>query len=354
MTHPVLPPYEPAAPPDPAQLPEAVQVLLLIAGKWTSQAVSVAATLGVADLLVDGPRSVEELAQATDTDARMLYRVLRSTAAVGVFAELPDGRITLTPLAEYLRDDVHGTMRHFAVLAGHDFTWRPYGHLVHALKTGDHPFEHVHGQRPFEYMEGHPELAAIFNNAMTAFTEASSGEIAADYDFTPFRLIADVGGCHGYLLGSILREYPGTTGLLFDQPHVVDGALPVLERLGVTERVRRVGGDFFSEIPAGADAYVLRAVLHDWSDDDSVAILTNVRRAMGANSEARLLIVETVVSPGNEWDFGKLLDLEMLVNVGGQERTKDEWHRLFERSGFELESVNETMPPQSILVGRPT
>jgi len=353
VTYPASLPYEPAAPPDPAQLPDPVQVLLLVTAKWTSRAISAAAKLGVADLLAEGPKPVEELARATGTDSRMLYRVLRCIAAVGIFAELPDGRIALTPLAEYLRSDVPGTMRHFAIMTGEDFMWRPYGHLVDAMKTGKQPFEHVYGQRVFEYMESHPELEAVFNNAMTSFTERAAVEIALDYDFSPFSVIADLGGGHGHLLGSILAEYPDITGVLMDRPQVVDGALPVLQRLGVEERVRRFGGDFFKGVPEGADAYILRTVLHDWSDDESIAILTNVRRAIGANSEARLLIMETVVSTGNEWDYGKIMDIEMMVNVGGQERTEDEWRRLLELSGFELESVSETLPPTSILAGRP-
>jgi hypothetical protein len=343
----------PGGQPDPAQLPEPVQLLLLVTSKWISQSISAAAKLGIADLLAGGPRTLEELARETDCDARTLHRVLRAIATVGVFAELPDGRIALTPLAEYLRSDVPGTMRHMAIMTGEDFMWRPYGHLLHTLRTGEQAFEHVYGERIFDYMERHPQLEAVFNNAMTAFTEESADEIAIDLDLTGARIVADVGGGHGHLVASLLGANPGLTGILFDRPHVVDGAGPVLGRTGVTDRVTCVGGDFFRAVPPGADAYVLRTVLHDWSDDECVQILRNVRTALDGRPGGRLVILETVVSPGNEWDFGKLMDIEMLVNVGGQERTEDEWRALLERSGFRLEGVEPTMPPLSIIAGRP-
>jgi O-methyltransferase domain len=342
-----------AAPPDPAQLPEPVQLLLLVTSKWISQSIHAAAKLGIADLLADGPKTVDELARATECDAGLLHRVLRAIAAVGVFAEQSDGRIALTPLAEYLRSDVPGTMRHMAIMTGEEFMWRPYGHLVHALRTGEQPFEHVYGERVFDYMERHPQLESVFNNAMTAFTEESAEEIAADLDLTSSRVVADLGGGHGHLVASLLRANPALEGILFDRPHVVEGAGDVLRRLGVEDRIARVGGDFFREVPRGADTYVLRTCLHDWSDDESERILRNVRAALDGRPDGRLVILEAVVSTGNEWDFGKLMDIEMLVNVGGRERTEDEWRRLLERSGFELTGVEPTMPPLSIIDGRP-
>ena len=340
-------------PPDPAQLPEPAQLLLMLFGKRLAQCLYVAAKLGVADLLIDGPKPIDELAAATGCQPRPLYRVLRALATHGVFAELPDQRIALTPLAQYLRSDTPGTIRHMAIFTGDESMWRPYGNLLHTLRTGEPAFRHVFGQDVFAYMEARPELAAAFNDAMTAFSQQFSHAIANSFDFSRFGVIADIGGGHGYLLSAILHANPAACGVLFDQPHVIASAPSALEGQGVADRVVLKGGDFFHEVPAGADAYILKMVLHDWNDADAEAILRCVRAAIGDRREARLLLMESVISPGNEWDMAKLIDIEMLVNLGGLERTAAEWQTILERAGFEIVGESTTIPPMSIIETAP-
>jgi len=350
---PTEPTYDDADPPDPAQLPRPVQLLLMLEGKRLAQCIYVAAKLGVADLLIDGPKPIDELAAATGCQPRPLYRVLRALGSHGVFAELPDRRITLTPLAEYLRSDIPGSVRHMAIVTGDDAIWRPWGQILHTLRTGEPAFTHVFGQDVFAYMKERPELAGAFDDAMTAFSQRHSPAIASSFDFSRFGVIADIGGGHGYQLSAILRANPAANGVLFDQPHVIAGARPVLEDAGVADRVVLIGGDLFGDIPAGADAYVLTAVLHDWNDADAEAILRRVRVAIGGRREARLLVIESVIPPGNAWHLGKLIDIEMLVNVGGMERTADEWQTVLQNTGFGIVGVSPTIGPYSIIEAAP-
>jgi hypothetical protein len=341
--------YDPAPPPDPAELPEPVQLIRMVVGKWLSQCIHAAAKLGIADLLADGHKPLEELAAATGCQPQPLYRVLRALAAHGIFAELPDQRITLTPLAEYLRSDVPGSVRPMAIVAGDECMWRPYGHILHTLRTDEPAFTHVHGEDTWTYMAQRSELAAAFNDAMTAFSQQDAPVLARSFDFSRFGVITDVGGGHGYLLSAILRAHPRTSGVLFDQPHVVAGARPVLESAGVADRVTPVGGDFFRDVPAGADAYVLKTVLHDWKDEDAGTILRRIRSAIGDRDDVRLLLIEAVIPDGNAWHMGKLMDIEMLVNVGGVERTEEEWRTLLGDAGFAVVGVSPTIPPHSII-----
>src|SRR5918998_1631551 len=220
---------------------------------------------------------------------------------------------------------------------------------MHTLRTGEPAFTHVFGQDVFAYMEERPELSAAFNDAMTTFSQQQAPVIANSFDFSRFGVIADVGGGHGYLLSAILRANPAASGVLFDQPHVIAGARSMLQGAGLSDRVVLVGGDFFCEVHEGADAYVLKTVLHDWSDADAEAILRRVRSAIGDRREARLLLIESVIRPGNAWDLGKLIDIEMLVTVGGRERTDEEWRTVLERANFEIVAVSPTIPPLSII-----
>ncbi|MBA2558655.1 MAG: O-methyltransferase [Propionibacteriales bacterium] len=343
-----------AAPPDPAQLPESVQMLLLVTGKWVSQSIYVTAKLGLADLLAKEPQTAEQLAAATGVAPTPLYRCLRAAASVGVFQEHPGGIFTLTPLAETLMTDVAGSMRHAAIMFGEDFMWRPYGHIMHTVRTGQVAFNELFGVRDmFEYFKAHPDVEAVFNDAMTGLTTGSAAETAESYDFSRFGCVADIGGGHGYLLASILAQHPKVQGLLFDRPGVIEGAENVLAEARVEERVIRSGGDFFEAVPAGADAYVIKSVLHDWDDEQCLQILRNVLVALDGKPDGRVIIVESIVPELNEWDFSKLMDIEMMVNVGGRERTRTEWAALLERSGFQLTDVIPSVPPNWIIEGTP-
>jgi len=342
---------EPASPPDPALLPENVQLLLLITSKWVAQSIYVVAELGIADLVTEGPQSVEVLAEATDSHARSLHRFMRVAASVGVLAETFNGEFVSTPLSDLLRSDVPGSLRSFARMMNADFTWVPYGDVLHTVRTGEVAFARRTGKRNmFEWFADHPAEEAIFNEAMTGLTHDSADSIARSWPFSAGTTIADLGGGEGLLLSAILRATPGATGLLFDRPEVVDAARCRLASAGLGERSRCVGGDLFTSVPEGADVYILKSVLHDWDDDECRLILTNVRRACTKRG-ARLLVIEPVIPPLNEWDFGKLMDIEMMVNVGGRERTEPEWRDLFTSAGFMLSAIHDTTPPVWILEG---
>ena len=253
-------------------------------------------------------------------------------------------------MANYLRSDVPESLRQMAIVTGEESMWRPYGSILHTLRTGEPAFDHVHGEPVFAHMAHEPELARAFDGAMTSFSRKDAPEIADTVDLSRHELIVDVGGGQGLLLTEILRAHPGTRGILFDQPHVIERA--VLDP-DVTGRITCIGGDFFRTIPPGADAYLFKTVLHDWDDVRAEAILRRVRKAIGHRHDATLFLFEPVIADGNDWDVAKLIDIEMLVNAGGRERTQDEWRRLLERAGFALIGVSPTIPPLSIVEAVP-
>jgi hypothetical protein len=320
----------------------------MIFGKWVAMALSVAAKLRVADALAARPTSVADLAAGTDTHAPSLYRVLRALAGVGVFAEDADGRFRQTPLSEVLRTGVPGSMRAVADYCGADWSWRPWGRLLDTVRTGRTAFDEVFGEQAFDYLAIHPEESAVFNEGMTGFSMQESPAVAEACDFSRFGTVVDVGGGHGHLLCTILKRYPGPTGIVFDAPHVAVGATPVIAAAGLADRCRAEGGDFFRAVPAG-DAYVMKHIIHDWPDDKSTTILRNCRAA--AKPGARLILVEMVIPAGNDPSPGKLLDLEMLVIASGKERTEAEYAGLLAGAGWNLTRVVPTKAPTSVIEG---
>jgi hypothetical protein len=321
----------------------------MMTGYWVSQALYVAAKLGVADLLAEGPRPIEDLAAATQTDAPSLRRVLRALASVGVFTEARPGTFALTPLAALLRTGTPDSMRALAIMYAEE-QYRAWGDVLHSVQTGETAFEQF-GTSYFAYLAQHPEADRVFNEAMTGYTTQFVGAAVDAYDFSPFKTIVDVGGSYGTLLAAILGSHPVARGILFDQPHVVAAAGAQLAVAGVAERCTTVGGDFFVEVPAGGDAYVLAQILHDWDDERSVAILRQCRRAMPAHW--KFLVVELVLPPGEEPFFDKGLDLHMLVLLGARERTAAEYRALFYAAGFELARVVATPAGPSVVEAVP-
>jgi hypothetical protein len=317
-----------------------------------SQAIHVAATLGIADLLEDESRSMDDLAEATGTHAPTLYRLLRALASVGVFAETPDGRFGLTPLAEYLRTDAPGSLRAWAMQVGQPYFWASWGHLLHSVRTGESAFPELHGTTAWEYRAAHPEEDAIFNAAMTSLSAGVVEAVVQSYDFSGISVLADVGGGEGGLLAAILAANPGLRGVLFDQSHVVATAGALLERAGVADRCEVIGGSFFEAVPAGADAYLLKSIVHDWDDNVVIEILRTCRKAIAGTG--RLLVVEPIIRPGNEPDSAKFSDLNMLVMLGGRERTADDFGRLYAEAGFRLTEIIPTGSPFNILEGTPS
>jgi SAM-dependent methyltransferase len=326
-------------------LPEVL--LQMITGSWVSQTIHVAAKLGIADLLADGAKSTDELAKASGTHSQSLHRVLRALASLGIFVERDPGVFELTPMAEYLRTGVPGSMRAAAIMLGEDWHYRPWGHVLHSVTTGQTAFTHVFGQEAFPYLARNEGAARIFNEAMTGAASVGNAAVAAAYDFSKARRVVDVGGGHGSLIAEILKANPKVTGILFDQPSVVAGAKPHLDAAGLVERCEIVGGDFFESVPSGGDVYTVKYILHDWDDDRAIMILKSCHRAMEAGS--KLLIVENVIKPGNDSFFGKLMDIEMLVLAGGRERTEQEYRALFAVAGFELTNIIHTQSTLSLI-----
>ncbi|PYU28222.1 MAG: methyltransferase [Acidobacteria bacterium] len=320
----------------------------LITGRFVSHLIDVAARLELADLLKDGPRTVEDLAMAAEVQAPALYRVLRALASVGIFAETKGKRFKLTPLAATLQKGA--SMRGVALFCGLPSLSDAWAQLLHGVQTGETPFLKVHGMSHFEYLEKHPEEASIFNETMTNVSSTEIPAIAATYKFSRIRTLVDLGGGHGSLLATILQANPKLKGVLFDQPSVIASAKQDRHvTKGIAERCTLEAGSFFEAVTKGADAYMMKSVLHDWDEEQCTKILANCRAAMSENG--KILVIESIIVPGNKPDRGKLRDIQMLVTTGGRERTKEEFATLFRRSGFKLTRVVPTKCPLSIVEG---
>jgi hypothetical protein len=326
------------------------EMLRLISGYWISQSIHVAAVLGVADYLENGPKTSAELAAATGAHAHSLYRLLRALASVGVFAEDGHDRWRLTPLAECLLSDRPGSQRSLAIMNGEEH-YRTWGDLLYSVRTGKPAFDHVFGKPVFDYIAGNPRSAAIFDEAMTGVHGAETAAMIEAFDFGRFRTIVDVGGGNGSVLTAILQQHPAVRGVLYDRPHVIDRARPRLDAAGVSDRCQTTGGDFFASVPPGGDAYLMRHIIHDWDDEKCQRILGNCCKVM--TPPARLLLIETVIPPGNEPCFAKFLDLTMLAIPGGQERTEEEYRTLLGTAGFRLENIVSTTAGVSVIEGTP-
>jgi O-methyltransferase domain/Dimerisation domain len=324
----------------------------LIIGYRLSQALHVAAVLGIADLLKDGPRHFDDLARSTKSHASSLYRLLRLLASVGVFTEQDEGRFALTPLAEPLRSDVPDSLRARAMFDGAQGNWGAWGNLFMSIKTGDPAIKHTFGKDLFGYLNDHPHEATIFNEVMAAQTSAATRAILDAYDFSEIGKLVDIGGGVGALLAAILNAYPSMRGVLYDQAHVAVDAKSRLAAAGVADRCETVGGDFFESVPTGANAYILKHILHDWDEEDCRRIIENCRSAI--TKDGRLLAIEVLNPPGDEPHYGKFVDLQMLVvTKGGRERTEAEYRHLFASAGFTLSRVVPTKSDVCLIEGRP-
>jgi SAM-dependent methyltransferase len=322
-----------------AEAPPPSEVLTqMMGGYWISQAIYVAAELGVADLLADGPRTATELAELTGGQGDALYRVLRALASIGVFTEDPMRRFGLSALGERLRTTVPGSQRGFAIMNGAEL-YRSWGHLLDAVRTGEEGFRSAFGVPVFQYLAERPDRAKVFDSGWAAAHGGETEPMLDAYDFSGFRSVVDIGGGNGSLLAGLLRRHPSVEGTLFDLPGVVERARASLTDPGLRNRLRFAAGDFFESVPPDADAYIMRHVIHDWQDPEAVTILRNCRDAMKA--EAKLLLVEFVVPAGSGPSFGKWLDLMMLI-AGGRERTEEEYAGLLTQAGLRLTRVVPT------------
>jgi O-methyltransferase domain/Dimerisation domain len=328
--------------------PHAAELDKLITGYCVSQAIYVAAELCVADLLAAGPRSAEDLATDLRVHDRSLYRLLRTLASMGIFAEGTDGRFSLTPMAELLRTDTPSSQRATIQMMVGQF-YDAWGGLIDSVRTGRPAFESCQGQSFFDYLAAHPDQAQIFDDAMTARNDRKTQAMLDVYDLTGVRTLADIGGGNGSTLVTVLQRYPEMRGILFDRPGVVERARAGIEREGLLDRCRIVGGSFLEAVPSEADAYLLRHILHNWDDEHVVVILKRIHEAM--EDDAKLLIVDRIIPPGNEPLFGKIMDLNMLVMLGGVERTEEEFHQLFGLAGFRMGRIVLTEAEVSVIEG---
>ncbi|OMC47073.1 hydroxyneurosporene methyltransferase [Mycobacterium sp. IS-2888] len=331
-------------------VPPSVAMIEMIMDAWSAQAITAAADLGIADALAKGPLTVDELAAAVDADPGAIARLLRALIGRGIFRQLRDGRYDLTPLGATLRRDAEVSMAGMARWVGSPQHREHWSHLTEAIRTGRTVVPGLRGKPVFDFLADEPELSEIFNDAMTGTSQLAIAPVIAAYDFGRHSTIVDVGGGHGRLLAAILDAAPQAHGVLFDLPHVVAGAPAVFRENRVEDRVRIVEGSFFDAVPEGGDAYLLKTVIHDWSDDEAARILRNVRTAAGPGKY--LLLVEFVI-PGHRRDYpGKWVDLEMLVGTDARERTAAEYRDLLSRTGFELTRVVETASPYCVVEGR--
>lgn len=304
----------------------------LVNGYQVTQAIHVATTLGIPDLLADGPRSSDHLAGKTGAHPGALYRLLRALAGVGVFREEDGHRFARTDLSDCLRRDAPDSLAGWAAFVGEPYHWQVWGDMLHSVQTGEDAFHHVHGTDPWTFRARDPVRSARFDGAMAAASRQVADTVVAAYDFGRFGTVVDIGGGSGTFFAAILKRHATMHGVLFDLPHVVAGAPPILAAAGVADRCTIVEGSFFETVPAGGDAYVLKAVLHDWEDEDCLRILQRCREAM--TKGAALLAVERELGLPNESPDGKFSDLNMLAATGGRERTPEEYSALFAAAGF--------------------
>ena len=330
------------------EIPPPLQMLQLISGFWIARCIYVLAKLGLADLIKDEPKTADDLAEATGTHGPSLFRVLRALASVGVITQDDRNRFGATPLSETLRD-VPGSIRAFAMTELGEEHYPAWGELLHSVRTGGIAFDKAFGEPVWEFFAKNPDNAKIFNDAMSGMTAQANATLHAVYDFAGSNKIMDVGGGHGGLITSILEKNPGMTGILFDSPQVIAGAQAKIETSAVADRCETVDGDFFQSVPSGADTIILKWIIHDWNDEQSVAILKNCHQALPEHG--KLILVEAVVPATSEPHFSKFIDLNMLVMTGGRERTEAEFRQLYEDSGFKLSRIVPTESPFSVIEG---
>ena len=330
--------------------PAPAAMMEMIVATWTSQAITVAAQLGVADALANGPLSIEELAARVGADADALRRLLRALIGKGIFRHRRDGRYELNSLAATLRSDAPVSMTWAAQFYGSREQRERWTLMVDSIRSGSTVVPALRGKESFDYFAGEPELAELFNQTMTSVSELTDATVVAGYDFSAYPTIVDVGGGHGPLLAAILAGAPASRGVLYDLPGVVADAPSLLREHNVADRVHIAEGSFFDSVPAGGDAYILKNIIHDWPDEKAAQILRNVRAAAGPR--ATVLLVELVI-PEHDRDFpGKWVDLEMLLNLGARERTAGEYRDLLSRAGFEMTRVVQTASPLSVVEAR--
>ncbi len=323
-------------------------ILQIVNGAYVAGAVSCLAQFGIPDLLEDGAKSAEELAVETGAQPEALYRLMRATACVGVLAEGSDKKFSQTPMSAVLRTNAKPSLRGLAIMTGREWHERGWSKLEYCVRTGKQAIDEIYGMTIFEYLKQNPEESRIFDEAMTGLSSIDGPAVADGYNFTGIHNIVDVAGGRGLLLAMLLERNAHLKGTLYEVPHVLEGAKtgplkPYMDRCTLTS------GDMFSSVPAGADAYIMKHIIHDWPDDACIKILSACRQ--GVNPGGNLLVVDSVIQPGNDFSPGKFLDLQMVILPGGRERTEPEFRELLEASGWKLSRIIPTAAGDSIVEG---
>jgi hypothetical protein len=330
--------------------PAHVGMLQLLIGPHVAGAVSCLAQLGIPDLVEAAPKSADDLATQIGANPQALYRLMRATASVGVLSETPDGKFSQTPMSAVLRSNATPSLRSFAMMGGREWHGQGWSHLEYCVRTGKQALDQIYGAHIFEFLEQHPEEGKIFNDAMTELSMIDGPAVAEAYNFAGIRSVVDIAGGHGLLLATILERNPHLRGTLYEVPHVVEGAKsgplkPLLDRCTFAS------GDMFSSVPEGADAYLMKHIIHDWPDEPCIQLLRACRK--GVNSGGKLLVVDAVIQPGNDFSPGKFLDLQMLIFPGGCERTEKQFRALLAAAGWQLTRIIPTAAADSIVEAVP-
>ena len=323
------------------------QMLMMINGLWLSQSLGVAARLGIADQIAAGPKTSEEIAKAVGANPDATHRLMRALASIGVFREVGDGCFELTELGETLRSYVPGSLRAFAIAQTDQGHWQPWGRMLESVKTGRPSAKAALGMELWEWYRKNPQDALEFSSAMGNLAEMVAGQLPELVDFSKVQTVADVGGAHGVLLAAILSANPKARGILFDLPHVIETAKLAIEAEGLANRCEVIGGDFFKEVPPGADAHLLKQIIHDWDDDRALLILRNCYRAL--RPSGRVLLVEMLIPADGSPSLVKFVDLNMMVLLGGRERSEAEYEALLRKAGFQAPRFIPTASPFVII-----
>jgi hypothetical protein len=329
----------------------AFSLLDLIQGSVITQAISVAAKLGIADVLADGPLPAAEIAKRVGSDPEATYRLLRTLSGYSVFAVQPDGRFDLTPMADALRDNAPDSMRGMAMLMGHPLLWEDWGYLLSSVRTGEANLPKLRGTGAFDFFMANPDYAAVFFQGFRSLSESETDPVLAAYDFSQFGTIVDVGGGRGTLLAGMLSQAPTSRGVLYDSEQATADSPSLFEAAGVGERVTIENGTYLDKLPAGGDAYVLKHILHDFKEPECLALLKNVREAIAP--DGKVLVIEYVLNEDNEPHLGNIIDLWLLLMLGARERTLPDYTELFAKAGLQVIRAVPTTSPVSIVEAIP-
>jgi hypothetical protein len=328
------------------------QIVQMTLAPVIARALYALAECGIPDHFDGHPRSADEIARATGTHARSVYRLLRMSAGLGLFVEGDDRRFTLTPLGAALRSDAPGRARSMVRSLIGPLGWRTNAESLHSVKTGEEAVTRGLGRPLFEFLAATPHEATLFNDTMIAFHGAEPTGVAAAYDFADIGTLIDVGGGTGHLLTTILQAHPHLRGVLYDLPHVAQQARALIADRGLSDRCTVMEGNFFESVPPGGDAYMMSHIIHDWDEARCLTLLEHCRRVL-PTPNGRLLILEMVIPPGNDSHPSKVLDMIMLTFTGGQERTEREYASLLERAGLRLTRTVPTASPVSVIESVP-